>query len=176
MYTLCTPCTQYARVNTFICTFILLSRIYLYYYLYNLTWWVYRTLLSLHVHVYACRYLSHTWCACDLDVVSLSDTCIYYKVVCQSTAHTLRQNSLFLLMWQTGNLHKLIERLTYHEYADTRAVRDFLITYRAFCTQDQLLDLLIKRYEIPFTNNLYSTNRDTFIRFKKEYVFPVRKR
>uniref|UniRef100_A0A5K4FCE0 Protein son of sevenless n=1 Tax=Schistosoma mansoni TaxID=6183 RepID=A0A5K4FCE0_SCHMA len=71
------------------------------------------------------------------------------EIVNMHTNQRFSHSSSFPPQIRMATLDKLIERLTYPTYFDTRLVNCFLLVYRRVTTSDELLDLLIERFRIP---------------------------
>lgn len=72
-----------------------------------------------------------------------------------------------------GTLHKLVERLTFPQYADLSYLRQFFSTYKSFCTPDVLLDCLIARYRVPLPHWLV---KPLAKKYNRTFAIPIKVR
>ncbi|KAI9243744.1 ras guanine nucleotide exchange factor domain-containing protein [Phascolomyces articulosus] len=77
-----------------------------------------------------------------------------------------------------GTLSALVERLTLHDQSDTKFIQSFLLTYRAFCSSEELFTLLKARFELQPPVGLtpeelldWQENKQKFIRLRVFNVF-----
>eukprot|EP00055_Hartaetosiga_balthica_P005552 m.16465 g.16465 ORF g.16465 m.16465 type:complete len:1076 (-) comp4619_c0_seq1:65-3292(-) len=93
---------------------------------------------------------------------------IRYSEECKSSDPSQNSSSQGI---KGGTLIKLVEHLSSPNYLDLLYVTQFLLTYRKFCTPEELLDLLISRHNVPtdHLNGKPVENR----RFEKLYRTPV---
>ena len=96
--------------------------------------------------------------------------------------------STFSTRIKGATLMKLVERMTHPAYSSPKMIKEFLITYRSFSNPNELLDLLIKRFNIPKPDWFSGSKDDEEMgmddasqlqlitdqkRFRNEYVRPV---
>jgi len=74
---------------------------------------------------------------------------------------------------QAGLLAKLVERLTYEKYPDMAYLTAFMLTYRTFVTPNELLDLIIMRYNVPPPT---TTTPEVLEKFKQKKELPIQLR
>lgn len=80
---------------------------------------------------------------------------------------------------RAGTVYKLIERLTFPSYVDMDFVSDFLLTFRAFLTPAELLELLIHRYHVPLPEaaaNAAARGQQSLSAFESEHRAPIQRR
>lgn len=80
---------------------------------------------------------------------SLSYSSLSSSTILNQTSATSSSGFHVRPLIQFASLEKLIERLTYPAYFDAAGVNAFLLAYRRFITSEQLLDLLIERFNVP---------------------------
>lgn len=71
---------------------------------------------------------------------------------------------------KAATVAKLVERLTHHFNPDTTSLQSFLATYRSYATPDDLMELLIGRYNMPPPKD---KSADLMAQFKEKYQTPI---
>ncbi|KAL1407333.1 cell division cycle-related protein [Vanrija albida] len=74
---------------------------------------------------------------------------------------------------KAGTIQVLVERLTAHTAADTNFFKAFMLTYRSFVTTDELIDLLIERFDITPPPGL---SEDELVQWTVRKQTPIRLR
>ncbi|CAL8072104.1 unnamed protein product [Calicophoron daubneyi] len=61
----------------------------------------------------------------------------------------VQDSSVEIPVIRAANIDKLVERMTYHAYFDSRTIAVFLLTFRRYITPMELLEHMIDRFNIP---------------------------
>ncbi|KAI8141357.1 ras guanine nucleotide exchange factor domain-containing protein [Fennellomyces sp. T-0311] len=69
-----------------------------------------------------------------------------------------------------GTIAGLVERLTLHDSLDTSFIANFLLTYRSFCTSEEFVSLLEKRYTIVAPEGLTPQELEIWTERKQKLV------
>lgn len=107
----------------------------------------------------------------DLEVIK--DYLFYEKdspsnIIIRQTDPTTTTNNQTII--EAGTLTKLVERLTHEKYPDTNYMSSFLMTFRTFTTPNDLLDLLINRFNMPRPKN---PTKEQEKNFRAEKLIPI---
>ncbi|KAI9260717.1 ras guanine nucleotide exchange factor domain-containing protein [Phascolomyces articulosus] len=69
-----------------------------------------------------------------------------------------------------GTVSALVERLTLHDTLDTSFIANFLLTYRSFCTTEEFVNLLEKRYTITAPEGLTPQELEIWTERKQKLI------
>ncbi|CDH54193.1 cell division control protein [Lichtheimia corymbifera JMRC:FSU:9682] len=69
-----------------------------------------------------------------------------------------------------GTLSALVERLTLHDTLDTSFIANFLLTYRSFCTTEEFVNLLEKRYTLVAPEGLTPQELEIWTKHKQKLI------
>jgi len=75
-----------------------------------------------------------------------------------------------------ATLDKLVERLTSPDQHEQKMLYEFLLTYRSFCTPQQLLDLLVRRYNEPKSEGMSNEDYEKKMKIIHIRIFVVFKK
>eukprot|EP00043_Microstomoeca_roanoka_P017118 m.177519 g.177519 ORF g.177519 m.177519 type:complete len:1089 (+) comp16573_c0_seq2:234-3500(+) len=131
------------------------------------------------------RYVAHTLklrvAEYERNLPDMTPDCTNYPFTEPDTPNTIRFDETKvdadrpIPLIKGGTLYKLIERLTHPQYVDLQYVTQFLLTFRMFCAPEELLDLLLWRYEVPLPKDI-SDKPMLIKRFRKRYDNPTKLR
>lgn len=74
---------------------------------------------------------------------------------------------------KAATIEKLLERLTHENWPDPSLVNTFLLTYRTFTTAQEVIDLLVMRFNIPWPKDTSPELRERYNTAKR---IPIRLR
>ena len=75
---------------------------------------------------------------------------------------------------KSGSLYGLVRMLTFYKYPDPDYTHAFLLSYRSFTTGDELISLIIERYNISPPEDLVHPKQLEYYYVKK--IVPIRMR
>lgn len=95
--------------------------------------------------------------------------------IARESNNSLIDSDTVTLQIRGATVIKLVERLTYPNFVDPDFLFEFLLTFRSFTNPKELLDLLIKRFQVPIPDYMRENEKEQEI-FQRIFVKPVRLR